>query len=348
MSEIVQVEIARIYTDGGTQIRASLYDDETLAEYLEALEAGATFPPVELVDDGKKLWLVDGFHRHAAHLRARKSVIDAHVTKGTLEEARWRACAANLHNGLRRSAEDKRSAVKAALVHPKSGDLSDRAIARHVGVGDQLVANVRAELQVRDHAPVSKQTRTGRDGKKYPAPVAHRAAPPPSRVVDREPVDDDEPPPPDEDAWSEPAPRRAEPARAPVTSAAVLCDVLGTPVPTPLVAAWKMFHARGVVIAEHLMAAKSAASAMRADLTRMQSSDPLPLIDAQQTNQWRITPDINAAARTLEDYLPYVVCPECEGSNRLGCRYCRSAGWLSKSRHEERLRGAAALAGARR
>lgn len=53
-----------------------------------------------------------------------------------------------IRHGLRRTNEDKQRAVQAALRHPKSTNLSDREIARHVGVDHQTVANWRSRLSV--------------------------------------------------------------------------------------------------------------------------------------------------------------------------------------------------------
>jgi len=44
-------------------------------------------------------------------------------------------------NGLRRTNADKQRAVRAALSHPAPAKLSDKQIARHIGVDPQTVAN---------------------------------------------------------------------------------------------------------------------------------------------------------------------------------------------------------------
>lgn len=62
-------------------------------------------------------------------------------------------------------------------------DLSSRAIAEMCGVGDQLVRAVRPDEQVRESRTLS---RTGQDGKRYPATRAPRV------VEDDDGVDDDD------------------------------------------------------------------------------------------------------------------------------------------------------------
>ncbi len=76
------------------------------------------------------------------------------------------AAAANAAHGLKRSNADKRRAVEVVL--KRKPEWSDRQIGEHVGVGHQLVSEVRR--QVDDSSTSSApQIRTGRDGKKYPA-----------------------------------------------------------------------------------------------------------------------------------------------------------------------------------
>ena len=177
------IAISRIKINGGTQIREALYDNATLAEYRDAMEAGATFPPIFVVEDGDNLWLVDGFHRVAAAQALGRKTIDANVREGTLEEAQWLACSAN--RGLLRSTLDKQNAIIAALKHPRSRGLSDRAIGVHCGVSHHTVAAVRIrQAQNLENQEVGKlpSSKSGSDsGKKRtehggiaagPSPVA--------------------------------------------------------------------------------------------------------------------------------------------------------------------------------
>lgn len=143
--EIITVPLATIRTDGGTQARAGL-DARTVAEYVEALTGGASFPPVDLVRDGAELWLADGFHRVEAHRQAGRETIAARVTVGTLRDAVLAACGANAAHGLRRSNADKRRAVLRLLEDPEWSRWSDREIARRCGVTHPFVANLRREL----------------------------------------------------------------------------------------------------------------------------------------------------------------------------------------------------------
>ena len=140
MSRTVMIRLTSIRIDGGTQSRADA-DDGVMAEYAEAYLRGDPMPPIYIVDDGQDKWLVDGFHRRGGAIRAGLELIDCIIVKGTLEEARWMALAANKTHGLRRTNGDKRHAVRMAL--EQRPDLSNRAIAEHVGVDEGLVRKVK-------------------------------------------------------------------------------------------------------------------------------------------------------------------------------------------------------------
>jgi len=195
--QLLDLSVVRI--DGDTQPRTAI-NPGIVQEYAEAMQAGAEFPAVTVVHDGATYWLVDGFHRFFAHRRLGRRQIKAEVIAGELKDARWLSVAANKTHGLRRTNEDKAKAVIRALqLRP---DLSDRAIAEHVGVNHGTVADYRARLEgrwrnsppdpgsatettaagrwrnsppdLRSEIP-HQPTRVGRDGKQYPGHVARNA-----------------------------------------------------------------------------------------------------------------------------------------------------------------------------
>lgn len=148
------IQIDMIRRDGGTQMRVEL-NEETALSYMERLEAGDAFPPVEVFYDGAAYWLTDGFHRIDAHFRLRSkhigtpeaerwSSISAEVRHGDLNAAIWAAIGANKTNGLRRTNRDKQTAVRAALALPDAIGLSDQAIAEQAGVSAEMVRKARA------------------------------------------------------------------------------------------------------------------------------------------------------------------------------------------------------------
>lgn len=137
--QTILIESLRL--DGDTQSRAAI-NQETVAEYAEAIEAGVALPPVIVYQDGLHRWLADGFHRVLAHQRIGCKTVDCVIRTGTQTDAQMHAYGANQSHGLRRSNADKRKSVEGVLrLNP---DWSDRAIAAHVGVSHPMVAAIRS------------------------------------------------------------------------------------------------------------------------------------------------------------------------------------------------------------
>lgn len=143
MTQNLQLELVR--TDGGTQPRQGI-SWEVVNQYGDLMEGGVKLPPVTVFYDGTNYWLADGFHRLHAAENQERAEITAEIIQGTLEDAQWYSFGANKAHGLMRTNEDKQRAVQAALRHPKCAGLSDRAIAKHVGVTHPTVSGWREKL----------------------------------------------------------------------------------------------------------------------------------------------------------------------------------------------------------
>ena len=168
------------------------------------MEKGEKFPPVVVFFDGSDYWLADGFHRCLACQKAGFLDVLATVNTGTRRDAVKFACQSNHDHGLKRSNADKRKCVEIALA--EYPDLSDRALADWCGVGHPFIAKIRGEQVVSDstspdqpaHKPniaeeyakeVAARTRTGKDGKQYPAPAKPAAFPVESTPPSKEAVE---------------------------------------------------------------------------------------------------------------------------------------------------------------
>lgn len=164
-SQTIQLlELSAIRCDCGTQIRAAI-NESTVAEYAEAMLAGATFPAITVFHDGSQYVLADGFHRMMATVRCGTLHISADVRPGTKADALKFALSANAVHGLKRSNADKRRSVELALAEwPK---LSNREIARICAVHHDHVRDVRNH-QLADSASSNLETRVGADGKERP------------------------------------------------------------------------------------------------------------------------------------------------------------------------------------
>jgi len=160
MSKIQTLPLTGIIADPDCQLRAA-GSGATIADYAEALKAGATFPPVIVFTDGIKFWLADGFHRFDAHKEAGVLEIEAEIREGNLRDAKLFAAGANASHGLPRTQADKRNAIATLLADPEWMNWSDREIARRTGTSDKTVAKLRAELAgVGVNAEIRVETRT--------------------------------------------------------------------------------------------------------------------------------------------------------------------------------------------
>ena len=169
----VEIPLAQIEIGAGTQARTRI-DNALAEEYAEAMRDGEFFPPVIVFSDGKNSYLADGFHRVEAARRCGFLEIDAIVEQGTARDALWYALGANKAHGMRMSHADVRRAIGLAL--QEFLERSNREIARQIGCGDQLVGEVRAELESNCVIRAVEKT-VGADGKLRPAKRKARPAP---------------------------------------------------------------------------------------------------------------------------------------------------------------------------
>jgi len=165
-ADVVRLPIAEIRLDGGTQPRSAL-DFAAIDDYAEAMATGVKFPAVVVFHDGEHYWLADGFHRLKAAFASGFDAIDCELRQGTLEDAQWYSFSANKANGLRRTNEDKQRAVKSALLHPRAAEMSNSAIARHVGVDEATVRNWRTRLAASSEIPKIDTRTVSRQGSTY-------------------------------------------------------------------------------------------------------------------------------------------------------------------------------------
>ncbi|SNS48333.1 ParB-like nuclease domain-containing protein [Sphingomonas laterariae] len=89
------------------QNRANGTDPSTVRQYERVLTQGQEMPPVKVAKVGEALYLVDGFHRLAAHRQAGFGAIKAEVAKMSLADAQAVALTANTKHGKRLTRADK-------------------------------------------------------------------------------------------------------------------------------------------------------------------------------------------------------------------------------------------------
>ena len=162
MADAELIPIDKLNVSSGTQMRASM-DEAAIAEYAAALEHD-DLPPCSVVTDGQTWWLVDGYHRMAAHIRVGRKQLLCRVAKGSLRAAILAAAGANATHGLRRSAADKRKAVAVLLGDAEWSQWSDREIARRCGVANSFVSSQRAALTVPENSESAARKYTTKHG----------------------------------------------------------------------------------------------------------------------------------------------------------------------------------------
>jgi hypothetical protein len=143
--ELRSMPLDSIRVDQRVQARAPI-TEPVVKEYAEAMQDGAEFSPLIVFCDGQDHVLADGFHRHPAALRAGLSECRCEVRPGELREAILFAAGANATHGRKRTKKDKRRAVAQLLGDAEWSSWSNHEIARHCGVGHQLVGKIREAL----------------------------------------------------------------------------------------------------------------------------------------------------------------------------------------------------------
>jgi hypothetical protein len=177
--------LTNLRLDGDTQPRAKI-DENVVNDYAEAYGKKEKLPPLTVFNDGTAYWLADGFHRVRGAKKVGRIKVQCEVYKGEQEDARWYSYSANQTHGLRRSNEDKRKCVFAALKHPRGKKMSDRLIADHCGVCNTFVGLLRRELSTVDSCPTET---VGKDGKvRRRKPPKQRKTKTPKSIP---PIDDD-------------------------------------------------------------------------------------------------------------------------------------------------------------
>lgn len=154
------IELRKIRIDGGTQSRACI-NEQAVADYAEAMQGGAEFPPIVAFFDGAAYWLADGFHRYQASKRAGLDSIAADVRQGTQRDAILYSVGANASHGLRRTNDDKRRAALTLLNDAEWSKWSNNEIAKRCGVSHSLINGIRSSLETASSEPRTYTTKHG-------------------------------------------------------------------------------------------------------------------------------------------------------------------------------------------
>lgn len=141
---IQPMKIEHLTIDSDMQPRVTL-TLEAIEEYMEAYQNGEAMPAIEIVTDGDRNWVVDGFHRMESAKRVGLDTITCSIRTGDRADAIWFASSANQRHGIRRTNRDKNRAVMMALVAKPASSL--REIADHCGVSHVFVSLCKAKTE---------------------------------------------------------------------------------------------------------------------------------------------------------------------------------------------------------
>jgi hypothetical protein len=157
MKKTTRIRISDIQVTPALQSRANL-DGETAEEYGRLIAEGVKLPPIECIATDGGIVAVDGFHRIEGAKQVGHDSIEAIVTQGTWADAVWAAAGANRTHGLKRSVADKRRAVAMLLGDMTFAVMSDRELAKQVGVTHPFVASMRKRLESIEHETAETET----------------------------------------------------------------------------------------------------------------------------------------------------------------------------------------------
>lgn len=178
MNGLSEVLLKDLRDDPALQQRVELDEGavDELAEIAADPDAGP-MEPIDVCQDAKALWPYDGRHRIAGWRKAGRKTILARVRPGTLRDAILLSCGANTRHGLKRTADDKRRALRTLLADAEWAAWPDARIARAAGLpgggGRQMVAEVRAELSCYTGGMRTAE----RGGVSYPIDVSNLVGP---------------------------------------------------------------------------------------------------------------------------------------------------------------------------
>ena len=146
----VNVFVENILLNDSLQGRVRL-DPSIVEEYADSMKFdNVEFPAIDvyLDTDTDYMYLLDGFHRVEACKKIGKTSILANIVPiQTEDDAVWWAAAANQSHGLRRTNADNLRSLEMVLFLDSSHDLSDREIARRIGVSHTFVSIHRSKYQ---------------------------------------------------------------------------------------------------------------------------------------------------------------------------------------------------------
>lgn len=290
-----KVRIDLIVLDAGTQQRP--IDDSLVQDYTALMKDKVEFPPVEIIRDGDKYYLWDGFHRHRCSLNLGATFIWAYVQKGDLRDAIWASFGANKKHGARWARGTAKQIIVKILTDSKWGKKSLQTIADQVGVCRDYVQQIQGQLRAKGGGQGSPPLQraatveaTSSKGKKYEQKSQAKAF---SKTPKAEPQKEEAP----KDAAGNPIPKKLRPV---FDDRKVVWSLLSR------LAVWK-----------------------QEVLKHVETRDPVFAL----LNKTAFEADCENVRLQLKSALPYAVCPYC-GARSKDCKACQGFGILNKRSYD--------------
>ena len=170
------LKLEEITVDQSLQVRKTL-DAPTVERYAAQIGEGAKFPPLTCgwVKGEGPIYLIDGFHRHAAYSRLPQlsgRAQDCFVkTYDSFDDMFEDALQCNMKHGLNLTEEERRDAIiKVIQRHPEE---SQRQLADRCGCARSTIQKYQNQVAERGHLERPEKV-TGKDGKEYPTTVTRK------------------------------------------------------------------------------------------------------------------------------------------------------------------------------
>lgn len=174
-----ELEIELITMDQAMQQRGGINDD-TVAQYAEAMQAGDIFPPIEIVQDAEYFWVTDGFHRVKAAKKAGLKMFSANIRQGTKRDAEYLSFSSNARHGLPRPRGSLVRILTKILIDVEWSRKPLREIARHVGCDEKCVRLTKDKLVAESPQPLQRAEKIivkTCNGKEYTRPAIRKDRP---------------------------------------------------------------------------------------------------------------------------------------------------------------------------
>ena len=151
MARVVELGLGEVVADRELHPRVSL-DRRLVEHYAQLIEEGVELPPVRVARKGDRYFLLDGFHRYHAHLRAGRATIRAVVCEVPEGEWFYHACLWNSRHGKRLTPEDMRRAAEKLY----GQGYSTEEIARALGCSRRWANELLREVKEREREKVAE------------------------------------------------------------------------------------------------------------------------------------------------------------------------------------------------